>query len=151
MTEKRTVWVAYTNTDCTEGRGHDVPIAVCAAEATARRLAHKQYVQGSDGPVRTMELLKIEGKWYAPSAAINVVDPTREDIAVQAAIDSTVAAERERIKAAVLRSTLFAEDCEGDGPEVDTARKALACSILAAIAGNEAPPPVGTPGSLFGA
>ena len=35
MTEKRTVWVTYTNTDCTEGRGHDVPIAVCAAEATA--------------------------------------------------------------------------------------------------------------------
>jgi hypothetical protein len=49
MTEKRTVWVAYTNTDCTEGRGYDVPIAVCAAEATAVRLARKQYVQGSDG------------------------------------------------------------------------------------------------------
>ena len=34
MTEKRTIWVAYTNTDCTEGRGRDVPIAFCAAEAT---------------------------------------------------------------------------------------------------------------------
>lgn len=62
-----------------------------------------------------------------------------------------VAAERERIKAAVTRCTLFAENCEGDAPEVDTARKALACTILAAIAGYEAPPPVGTPGSLFGA
>lgn len=88
MTEKCTVWVAYTNTDCTEGRGHDVPIAVCAAEATALRLARKQYVQGSDGPVRTMELVKIDGKWYAPSAAIAVVEPTREDIAAQAVIDA---------------------------------------------------------------
>ena len=49
--EKRTVWVAYTNTDCNEGRGHDVPIAVCAAEATALRLARKQYVQGTDARV----------------------------------------------------------------------------------------------------
>jgi len=88
MTEKRTVWVAYTNTDCTEGRGHDVPIAVCAAEATALRLARKKYVQGSDGPVRTMELVKIDGKWYAPSAALTVVEPTREDIAAQVAIDA---------------------------------------------------------------
>ena len=88
MAEKKTVWVAYTNTDCNEGRGQDVPIAVCAAEATAMRLARKKYVQGSDGPVRTLDLLKIEGKWYAPSAAINVIDPTSEDVGVQNAIDA---------------------------------------------------------------
>jgi len=88
MSEKKTVWVAYTNTDCTEGRGHDVPIAVCATETTALRLARKKYVQGSDGPVRMMELLKIDGKWYAPSATINIVDPTSEDVAAQAAIDA---------------------------------------------------------------
>ncbi len=84
--------------------------------------------------------------WNNPRPELN-----SEPLYDQAAIDSTVAAERERIKAAVLRCTLFAEDCEGDGHEVDTARKALACTILAAIAGYEAPPPVGTPGSLFGA
>jgi len=56
--------------------------------ATALRLARKQYVQGSDGPVRTMELVKIDGKWYAPSAAITVVEPTREDIAAQVAMDA---------------------------------------------------------------
>lgn len=88
MTETRIVWVAYTNTDCTEGRGHDVPIAVCAAEATALRLARRQYVQGSDGPVRKMELVKIDGIWYAPGAAITVIEPTREDVAAQVAIDA---------------------------------------------------------------
>lgn len=75
----RTVYVAYTNTDLTEGKGRDVPIAVCELEITAMRLARKQYVQGCDGPVRKMELVKIEGKWYAPGAAINVIQPTRDD------------------------------------------------------------------------
>ena len=88
MTEKRTVWVAYTNTDCTEGRGQDVPIAVCTTEATARRLARKRYVQGSDGPVRTMELVKIDGQWYAPEAVLHLIDPTREDMAAQSAIEA---------------------------------------------------------------
>ena len=88
MNDKRTVWVAYTNTDCTEGRGRDVPIAVCAAEATAIRLAKKKYVQGSDGPVRTVDLVKIDGKWYAPGTLVDVVEPTREDIAAQTAIDA---------------------------------------------------------------
>ena len=88
MSETRTVYVAYTNTDCTEGRGYDVPIAVCALEITAMRLARKQYVQGSDGPVRKMELVKIDGKWYATSSAINVVEPTREDEAAQKQLDA---------------------------------------------------------------
>lgn len=113
MTEKRTVWVAYTNTDCTEGRGHDVPIAVCAAEATALRLARKQYVQGSAGPVRTMELVKIDGKWYAPSVALTVVEPDSEDIAAQAAID----AKREAVAKARTGRTLLA-CCQG--PNVRT-------------------------------
>lgn len=83
MTEKRTVWVAYTNTDCNEGRGYDVPIAVCEIETTARRLARGQYIQGGDGPVREVELLKIDGEWYAPSHAFTVVKPTQEDLAEQ--------------------------------------------------------------------
>lgn len=92
MTERRTVYVAYTNTDCNEGRGHDVPIAVCAMEATATRLAKNKYVQGSDGPVRTMELVNIDGKWFAPSAAFNIIGPTKEDISAQAVIDAKRAA-----------------------------------------------------------
>jgi hypothetical protein len=108
MTEKRTVWVAYTNTDCTEGRGRDVPIAVCAAEATALRLARKQYVQGSDGPVRTLELVEIDGKWYAPSAAIDVIEPTREDIAAQTAIDAKRAAMKKAKAAGLTDADLLA-------------------------------------------
>ena len=101
MTETKTVWVAYTNTDCTEGRGFDVPIAVCSMKATAIRLAKNRYVQGSDGPVREMQMVKIDGKWYAPGAAVSVIDPTNEDVATQRRIDEQQAA-LERAKAAGL-------------------------------------------------
>ena len=90
--EKRTVYVAYTNTDCTEGRGHDVPIAVCASEVTAARLARGQYVQGSNGPVRPMELVNFGGKWFSPTAAVTIVEPTKADIAAQVALDAKRAA-----------------------------------------------------------
>ncbi len=82
------IWVAYTNTDCNEGRGYDVPIAVCRSEITALRLAHSKYIQGSNGPVRRMELLNIDGNWYAPIDAINLINPTKEDIAAQVKNDA---------------------------------------------------------------
>ena len=100
-TEKRTVWVAYTNTDCNEGRGRDVAIATCETEETAIRLARKRYVQGSDGPVRPMSLVKLDGKWYVPSDAIHIVPATREDVANQAIREARLAAV-EKAKAAGL-------------------------------------------------
>lgn len=101
ITDKRTFWVAYTNTDCNEGRGQDVAIAVCETEETAIRMSRKQYVQGSDGPVRPMDLIKIGGKWYAPSEAIRIVPATREDVANQMARDARSAVV-EKAKAAGL-------------------------------------------------
>lgn len=88
MMEKKEVFVAYTNSDCAEGRGSDIPIAVCELEATAIRLAEKRYVQGSDGPVRKIEVINIDDKWYFPGSAVCVVPPTREDIASQKATDN---------------------------------------------------------------
>lgn len=88
MNETKTVYVAYTNTDCTEGRGTDIPIAVCAIESTAIRLARGQYVQGSNGPVRKMELVKINDQWYAPSNIIKIINPTREDEITQKKLET---------------------------------------------------------------
>lgn len=92
MTETRTVWVAFTNSDCTEGRGHDLPIAVCDIEATALRRAKHQYVQGSDGPVRPMEMIKADGKWYVPAVAVQIEQATDQDRATQRALDAKRAA-----------------------------------------------------------
>lgn len=81
--DRRTLWVAYTNTDNTEGRGSDVPIAYCSVEATAIRLAKGKYVQGHDGPVRPIELVKIDGEWYASVGYLYIEHPTAQDAAAQ--------------------------------------------------------------------
>lgn len=94
MTETKTVYVAYTNSDCTEGRGYDIPIAICELEITAMKHARHSYVQGSDGPVRAIELVKIDNKWYYPSHAVNVLTPTEAEIQAQKVLD----AKREVIK-----------------------------------------------------
>lgn len=84
----RTVYVAYTNTDCNEGRGRDVPHAICETEATARRRASRCYTQGSDGPVRASELIELDGKWYAPIHLIRIEPPTQGDIEHQRRLDA---------------------------------------------------------------
>jgi len=58
------VWLAMTNTDCTEGRGNEYPKYVCASKATAIRLGKKGYVQGSNCPVKKDIAVMIENKWY---------------------------------------------------------------------------------------
>lgn len=80
MSETRELYVAYTNSDCTEGRGYDVPIAVCESRTAAVRLAKKRYVQGSDGPVRKLTTVKIDCEWFISLAAVHVVLPSKEDI-----------------------------------------------------------------------
>lgn len=86
--EIKHVFVAYTNSDLTEGRGYDIPIAVCAIETTAIRLAKKRYVQGSDGPVRRVEMCKIDGQWWIQSSAVHVVQPSKEDTELQSKMDA---------------------------------------------------------------
>ena len=75
----RTIYVAYTNTDRTEGRGQNIPYAFCEAEVTARRLAKGCYVQGSDGPVKPVDLIMVDGKWYAPTNLIQILGLSKED------------------------------------------------------------------------
>lgn len=58
----------------------DIPIAVCKMKTTAIRLARGRYVQGSNGPVRPMNLIQVDGNWYAPTALVNVIEPSKEDL-----------------------------------------------------------------------
>ena len=75
------VWVAYSNTDLTEGHGGDIPIAVCALEITALRLAKGKYVQGSTAPVEKMVLIEVEpGKWFLPVKGVHITPPSSEDV-----------------------------------------------------------------------
>jgi hypothetical protein len=80
----KTVWVAWTNTDCTEGRGQQIPKAVCESEAAAIRIGKKGYVQGSDCPVEKGIAVKIQNQWLA---AVRIYAATKEDVANQNSID----------------------------------------------------------------
>lgn len=82
--ETKTVWVAWTNTDNTEGRGRQVPKAVCETKATALRIGRRGYIQGSDCPVSSRIAVKINNSWLVPGV-IHIA--TREDEAKQKRID----------------------------------------------------------------
>lgn len=84
---ERLVYVAMTNTDLTEGRGWQIPLAVCEAEATAIRLAKKAYVMGTDAPVEAVRLLLHDGKWYAPISIVRIHPPTQDDTRAQKALN----------------------------------------------------------------
>lgn len=86
--ETKTVWVAYTNSDLTEGRGAQIPLAICELKSTAIRLGAREYVMGTNCPVYPTELVKVDGKWYAPRGLIQVLPPTDADVKAQAEYDA---------------------------------------------------------------
>lgn len=83
MSERITLWAVYTNMDLTEGRGREYVKHFCRTQATATRLAKKGYVQGTDCPVREVEVLELNGRHVLPTSLINIVEPTSEDNATQ--------------------------------------------------------------------
>lgn len=78
--EIKRVWAVYTNTDLTEGRGHEYVKHFCGIQATAIRKAKGAGVQGSNALVREVELIKHFNSWYGP---IEIEHPTEDDIVEQ--------------------------------------------------------------------
>lgn len=74
---QQTVYVAWTNSDLTEGRGIQYPLAVCSLEATATRIGKGNYVQGDDCPITRENSVRIEGKWLVPG---RIIGPSPEDM-----------------------------------------------------------------------
>eukprot|EP00919_Chromeraceae_sp_WS-2016_P060712 GHVR01144135.1.p1 GENE.GHVR01144135.1~~GHVR01144135.1.p1 ORF type:complete len:111 (+),score=13.52 GHVR01144135.1:173-505(+) len=84
--ETKEVYAVIGNTDCTEGRGSTFVKAYAETMATAKRLGHKGYVQGSNCPIEKRTLYKPEGTngWHGP---VKVEMPTVQDAKVQVEID----------------------------------------------------------------
>ena len=76
-TTSKKVWVVWTNTDLTEGRGRETVKVVCEKEATAKRLAKGAYVMGSDCPIKEGEAVRLGGQWLIPG---RIIHPTTEDL-----------------------------------------------------------------------
>lgn len=93
MAEKReTVWAVFTNSDLTEGRGREYVKHFCRLKATALRLAKRGYVQGSDCPVKPMEVLNLDGQRVLPMSVIRVEEPTKDDEAHELSLQRREAA-----------------------------------------------------------
>lgn len=58
------VFVVWSNTDLTEGRGTEYPAYICELESTAKRLARGSYVMGSDARYTKEKGYYIDNKWY---------------------------------------------------------------------------------------
>ena len=103
------VYVAYRyNADHTEGRGYDIPIAVCEIEATAIRLAKGRYIQGSNGPVRKVELVEVDGKFFCPDSAVSIIKPNSQDIEAQVKMDAKTAAIEKALAAGLTEDEISA-------------------------------------------
>lgn len=73
---KRQIFIVWTNTDLTEGRGQQIPIAYAELYTTAARVAEKRGVMGSNADVREGEALIYRGRSYAP---VRLEPPTDVD------------------------------------------------------------------------
>lgn len=91
--EKKTFWLATTNSDLNEGRGHDVPIALCETRPTAVRLAKGRGVQGSNAHVEPIQTVNIDGAWFVPQRVAKFERATSEDLAAVAQQERREAAE----------------------------------------------------------
>lgn len=91
MTDTKTVWAVYTNTDLIEGRGREYVVCLCETYATAKRRAFKNGVRGTDADVFEVELVKHGASWYGP---VEIEKPTDDDIRQQQAIDLKLAAQK---------------------------------------------------------
>ena len=79
--ETKVLFVTYTNSDLTEGRGYHIPIAVSETLSTSERLGKGKYVQGSNCPVNEVECIKVDKKWYIPLDCVNVIKANETDLA----------------------------------------------------------------------
>jgi len=87
---KQYAYVVWTNTDRTEGRGHEYPLEICKLESTAIRIGKGKYdVQGCDCPITKVRIFEYNRKHYGP---IYLTGPSKEDLE----IDEKLQKEREK-------------------------------------------------------
>lgn len=62
----KTVWVAWTNTDLTEGRGNQYPLCVAESKEAAERVGKNGGVMGSNCHVSAAIAVMVNNTWLIP-------------------------------------------------------------------------------------
>ncbi len=81
--DTKPVWIAWTNTDLTEGRGRVIPKAVCQSEACAIRMGVKGSVMGGHCTVTESTAIYFNEQWLIPGVItpnMDVDDRAQEKI-----------------------------------------------------------------------
>lgn len=97
------VWVAWTNTDLTEGRGEAIPLAVCELKSTAIRLGKGKSVQGINCKITKEQAVHIDGAWLS---VFHLERPTKADLVLQGKIEAKETAIEKAIKAGLTKEDL---------------------------------------------
>lgn len=66
------IFIAWTNTDTTEGKGQQIPLAVCWSYFTAKRMGERGGVQGCNSEITEDKAMFIDGKWRVPGRIHNM-------------------------------------------------------------------------------
>lgn len=78
------VYIVWTNTDLTEGKGEEYPLAICESIITARRLGKGSYAMGSDCRITHEELIRHNNRYYGP---VRIMRSTPEEDRAQKQYD----------------------------------------------------------------
>jgi hypothetical protein len=76
ISEYKDVWVAWTNTNLTDGYGRSVPLVICEMKPTAERLGKGKSVQGSDCRVEKVTAVRVDGQWMS---CVDIKVPSKDD------------------------------------------------------------------------
>lgn len=86
--EPKTLWAVYTTDDLTEGRTGQYVKCICEIEATAIRLGHRGYVQGTNCPIGQVQTQVIDGKHFLNLGYVRIHRPSADDVREQKAVDA---------------------------------------------------------------
>lgn len=79
ITDRKPLYVVYSNTDRSEGRGREYPFALCEYEVTANRLAKGCHVQGTDGPILKVDAVMFNNRWFVPIEVVKIERMSADD------------------------------------------------------------------------
>lgn len=89
VTDRRSYYVALSNTDPNGWGGRNIPVHVCELEATAKRLAEGIGPNGTDGRVKKIKAIKVDCEWLVPvHDVVSVHFATKADEAAQKRADA---------------------------------------------------------------
>lgn len=86
----RDVWIVWSNTDLTEGRGREYPKHICESWETACRLSRGGYVQGSNCPIYKGKAIEYNCVTYVPGFIEYETDEDRKNRTAREKLESAI-------------------------------------------------------------